>query len=91
VWYDLSDWRVASLELFGMGIDASKHDRKLYDILILLLKTHFSDEQVDFIVWSIFDDKRTLEADGRMVKIDTGEACWEYVCRLDGLDVKEQK
>lgn len=82
IWEFLDIWRMDTKSLFDLGIDTSKHDRKLYDIVIILLKTHFNSVEMDFIIWSIFDDARELPTSEGNIKIDTVELCWEYLQKL---------
>jgi len=84
IWVSLYDWSFTSKELFKLGIDSAKYDKNLYNIIVQLLSTHYNTEQINFIIWSIFDDIKelTLE-DGRIIKIDNAEECWEYLNKLN--------
>ena len=59
-WNALEDWTYKTKKLYELGIDSAKYDKNLYNIIIQLLSLHFDSEQIDFIVWSIFDDNRQL-------------------------------
>lgn len=82
IWELLDIWRMDTKTLFDSGIDTSKHDKGLYDIVIILLETYFNRIEMDFIIWSIFDDVRELPAAEGNKKIDTVELCWEYLQKL---------
>jgi len=79
IWEALDNWNYDTKKLYETGIDTTKHDKKLYDIIIILLETHFSQEQMDFIIWSIFDDTKELPTEHGNIRIDRAELCWEYL------------
>ena len=79
VWNEIVRWNDNNKALFKLGVDISKHDKLLYNIVIHLLLTHYNQAQVDFILWSIFDDVREIPVGDETVTINTGELCWEYI------------
>lgn len=83
IWDSMCEWAVKSKQLYSHGIDIAKYDRIPYEIIIKLLSKHFGHEQVDLIIWSIYEEKPELEiSEGRMVLINNAYDCWEYVTKL---------
>lgn len=82
MWDLLEDYRISSKKLSELGISANGHDSKLYKIMELLLHELFTDEQVDFIIWSVFDDERELKIGEETVVIETADLAWEYVNKI---------
>jgi len=83
VWNEIVRWNDNNKALFKLGVDISKHDKLLYNIVIHLLLTHYNEAQVDFILWSIFDDTREMPVGEEIVKIDNAETCWDYIQKWD--------
>lgn len=80
---EINTWNLRTKELFNLGIMTTVHDSNLYDANILLLREIFNNEQVDFIIWYIFNENNEIEIeDGSKIKIDNLELCWEYLNKL---------
>lgn len=83
IWNALYEWSCTSKELYKLGVDSARYDKNLYNIIMKLLSTHYNSEQLNFMIFSIFDDVRELPLeDGAIAKIDTAEECWEYLNKL---------
>ena len=84
IWNALEDWSLKTKQLYSLGIDTARYDKNLYDVIIKLLEHHFNKAQIDFIVWSIFDETRVLPLiNDSTIIIDTAELCWEYVNKIE--------
>lgn len=82
IWNDLEKWYFNTLKLAELGIETSKHDKELYDLIILVMSLHFNSEQVDFFKWSIFDENRLLPVGEEQINITNAEISWEYINKL---------
>lgn len=82
VWESLAKWNANSKALFDAGVDASKHDKVLYDAVLHMLSTSFRSDQMDLILWSIFDASKQLPVGDGFVTVDSAEVCWEYINKL---------
>lgn len=84
IWNLLNDYNERTKILVKNKINIMDHDKELYDSVILLLKVIFEkQEQIDLILFSIFDLNKTIEtADGNIIIIDDAESCWEHLNKL---------
>ena len=82
IWQTLYTWSLKTKRLYELGIDSSRYDKDMYNIVMLMMSLHFNQEQVDMIIWSVFDDTRELVVDDATVTIDNADACWEYINKL---------
>jgi hypothetical protein len=83
IWSQMYQWNINSKSQFDIGIDLSKHDKLLYNCVILLLLEQFTQTQIDFFLWSLFDDVREIVINDKTIKINTNEDCWEYINKLE--------
>lgn len=83
IWNSLDDWNYKSKQLHVLGIDITRHDKQLYDLVIEMLSLYFNAVQIDLIVWSIFDDVKELPIAGDIIVIDNSVLCWEYVNKIN--------
>lgn len=82
VWNQLYQWNLSSKFLFDTGVDLTKHDKQLYNIVIHLLQTYYNEAQLDFFIWSIFETEPRIDIDEKSVLINTAELCWQYINNL---------
>ena len=83
IWNSLYSYSLNVEIAFKMGIDLSIWDKQLYNSLILLLKIHYNEAQVDFIIFSIFDKSPELEIEnGEKIYLYTPEIIWLYLQKL---------
>lgn len=79
IWISLKNYKENSDKLINNhDINLTKHDGYLYHVIIMLLKTHFIQEQVDLIIFSIYDENKIIND----VVIDNAEVCWEYINKI---------
>lgn len=83
VWNNLYKWNDNNKSLFHYGIDISKYDAVLYNSILLLLRSHFNDAQMDFFLWTIFGVENTLEIENNKIIFDNAETCWEYINKIE--------
>lgn len=85
------NWNLKSKEEFKLGIDLSEHDKNLYNAVFELMHIHFNDAQINFFIWSIFDEERKLDIDNETkIIINTAEDCWEYINKLEETEENEK-
>lgn len=91
-WNALEDWSYKTKKLYEVGIDSARYDKILYNIVIDLLSLHFDSEQIDFIVWSIFDDNRQLPiGEEQTITINSAELCWEYLNKFKNQPIENHE
>lgn len=79
IWISLKKYKENSDKLINNhDINLTKHDGYLYHVIIMLLKTHFIQEQVDLIIFSIYDENKIIND----VVIDNAQTCWEYINKM---------
>lgn len=80
IWNLLNNYNERTKILVKNKINIMDHDKELYDCVILLLKVIFEkQEQIDLILFSIFDLNKTIETDDDIILIDDAESCWEQI------------
>jgi hypothetical protein len=79
VWNALHDYKMYSDNLYkDYGINLIKHDNQLYNIIIMLLKTYYTQEQVDLFIFSIYDKDKLIND----IEINNAELCFEYINKI---------
>lgn len=83
IWQSLYSYSLNTQTSINMGIDLSQWDKRLYNIIIMLLKTYYNEAQVDFIIYSIFDENPEIEIEeGEKIFLYTPEIIWLYLQKL---------
>jgi hypothetical protein len=92
-WDNLCSYRIKSDTLFRQyGIDVSKLCSDLYENTILFLRQHLTPTQVDFFVWSIYDQEPVISfEDGTTEWVDTAEKCLNYIYELETEKTENEK
>lgn len=67
---------------FKLGIDVNVYSAGYNNVIFKLLLKHFSQEQIDFIKWSIFEKEPDLPVEDGSVRIDNATICFEYLTKL---------
>ena len=83
IWQSLYSYYLNSKKMLEMGVNLSQWDKTLYNTIIMLLKLHYNNTQVDFIIFSIFDENPEIEiAPGEKIYLYTTEIIWLYLQKL---------
>ncbi len=83
IWNKLKEWNNMDKEIYTLGIDLSRHDRHLYDIIISLLNVIYSPPQVDLFIFSIFSENKEIIVESENIMINNANICFEYINKLD--------